>query len=67
MSVTEGELGYHSALPVSQVTDGDTPNQEADIERGLVHVHQPCIRTHQVKLEQTHKHTMSIIKSSDLD
>lgn len=53
---TDGELSYYSVvvLPVSQVADGDAPDQEADVERGLVHVHQPSICTHQVKLEQTH-------------
>ena len=50
----ELRLSSLAALPVSQVANGDAPDQEANVESGLVHVHQPAIWTHQVKLEQTH-------------
>lgn len=41
---------WFEASPVSKVTKNKAANEEAHIESGLVHVHPPCIWTHQVKL-----------------
>lgn len=40
------------ASPVSKVAKSETANQEAHIESGLEHVHQPSIWTHQIELKR---------------